>query len=199
MLKDKELQCLINHYATFLGEVEELDFTPSKNMPLKPRLLLSKATKYRPYHVVATVGMSEVKLDGTYPNCELIILLDGKWKFNSSKIYDWPLELLHKISNAICLSDGEFGYGQYFISENGKPFSPFSEMGVALVAVPAMFDRKFFEMHFGKKTTNFFVVTLATFDELKLIKRMGGVTFLQRYLLPEGEDAFVVRNDKLRL
>lgn len=198
-MKDKELQSLINHYATFLGDVEELNFTPSKDMPLKPNLILSRASDDRPYHVVGTVGMSEVKLDGTYSNCELIILLDKKWKFNSSIIYTWVFELLHKIANAICLSDGEFGYGQYFISENGQPFAPSTEMGVALMAVPAMLDRKFFEMHYRKKTTNFFVVTLATFDELKLIKRMGGVGFIQRYLLPEGESAFVTHNDKLKI
>lgn len=197
MLKDKELQSLIDHYSTFLGGIEEMEFTPSKNMPLKPKLVLSKANKYRPYNVVATVGMSEVKLNGTYSNCELMVLLDEKWKFNNNPAYQWPFELLNKIANAVCLSESEFGYGQYFINDGDKPFGPLTDMGVALIAVPAMFDRHFFELKSGKKTTNFFILTMATFEELKLIKRMGGITFIQRYLLPEGEDAFIIHNNKL--
>lgn len=199
MLKDKEWQALIEHYSKFLGEWEYLDFTPSKNMPVKPKLVLSRASKLRPYNVVATAGMSGIKLHGTYSSCELVILLDEKWKFNNSAIYSWPLDLIHKIVNAICLSDGEFGYGQYFINENCKPFGSLTEMAVALMAVPAMFDKGFFELRCGKKKTNFFVLTLATVEELKLIKRMGGVGFIQRYLFPEGETAFVVHNDKMEM
>ena len=36
MLKDKELNALIKHYNTYLGDVEMLEYTPSKNMPLVP-------------------------------------------------------------------------------------------------------------------------------------------------------------------
>lgn len=199
MLKDKELQSLINHYSKFLGELEDFEFIPSKNMPIKPNLVISRASKTRPYHVIATIGMSGVKLKGTYPNCELVLLLDEKWKFNNTTSYNWPFELLHKIVNAVGLSNGEFGYGQYFINENGKPFGVLTDMSVALMSVPAMFDKGFFELNTGKKKTNFFVVTLATAEELKLIKRMGGVGFIQRYLFPEGEGAFIVHNNSPRL
>ena len=198
MLKDKELDALVKHYTTYLGDVEILDYNPTKNMMFKPQLILSRPTEHRPYYVVATVGLSEVKLKGSYSNCELIMLLDEKWKFKLDNInHNWPLELIHKISNVIYLTDAEVGYGQYFINDNNKPFCPLTDMGVALIGVPAMLDKKFFEMKIGKKTTNFFILTTATMDELKLIKHIGGINFIQRYLLPEGEDAFVVRNNKL--
>ena len=34
-------------------------------------------------------------------------------------------------------------------------------------------------------------------EELNLIKRMGGINFIQRYLLPVGVEAFIVRQDTL--
>ncbi len=195
MLKSKEMEALINHYQTYLGELETLDYTPSREMTLKPQILLSKATAQRGYHVIATTGVSEVKLKGSYPSCELIMLLDKKWKFKFDNAnYNWPLELLHKIGNMLYLADNSINYGQHFINDNNKPFSSITDMGVVLVGVPAMFNKGFFELHAGKKVTNFFVLIPATFDELNLIKRMGGINFIQRYLLPEGETAFVVKN-----
>lgn len=198
MLKDKELDALIKHYSNYLGEIEMLEFTPNKDMMFKPQLIISKPNKYHPYYVVATVGLSQIKLKGAYTNCEIVMLLDEKWKFKMDNINNtWPFELMHKISNIIYLTDSEVGYGQYFINDNNKTFSPMTDMAVALLGVPAMLDKKFFELKHGKKTTNFFVLTTATFDELKLIKRMGGINFIQRYLLPEGEDAFILHNNKL--
>lgn len=198
MLKDKDLDMLIKHYNTYLGDIELLEYTPTKDMMFKPQLVLSRPNNIHPYYVVATVGLSEIKLKGTYSNCELVMLLDEKWKFKLDVCnHNWPLELMHKISNMIYLTDEPIKYGQYFINENNKTFCPLSDMGVALLAIPAMLDKKFFEMRNGKKATNFFVLTTATFDELKLIKHMGGISFIQRYLIPEGESAFVVRNNKL--
>ena len=199
MLKDKDLDALIKHYSKYLGEIDVVEYTPTKDMMFKPQLIVSKPNSIHPsYYVVATVGVSELKLKGAYTNCELIMLLDPKWKFKlDSQNNNWPLELLHKISNMIYLTDSEVGYGQYFINENNKTFSHMTDMGVALLGIPAMLDKKFFEMRSGKKAVNFFVLTTATFDELKLIKHMGGINFIQRYLLPEGETAFIVRNNKL--
>lgn len=198
MLKQKEMDALIKHYNTFLGNIEALDYTPAKDMPIKPQLLLSKKNKYRPYNIVTTVGLSEYKLRGTYSNCELMVLLDENWKFKlNNSNNNWPIELIYKIANALYLTDAEFGYGQYFINEGNKTFCPMTDMGVALIAVPAMLEKSFFELKMGKKSVNFFVITTATFDELKLIKHLGGVNFIQRYLLPEGEGAFVIRNNKL--
>ena len=198
MLKDREIDALIKHYNNYIGETEELEYKPSKAMTFKPRLILSRPNKYHNYNIIATVGLSEVKLKGTYTNCEIIMLLDSKWKFNlDNNNYNWPLELMNKISNVIYLTGNQIGYGQYFINDANKTFCPLTDMGVALVGVPAMFDKKFFEMRHGKKATNFFVIATATFDELKLIKKIGGINFIQRYLLPEGEDAFIVHNNKL--
>ena len=198
MLKDKELDALIKHYNDYLGDIEMLEYTPSKNMMLKPQLILSRPNQMHQYNVIATVGLSEVKLKGSYTNCEIIILLDKDWKFKLDSInHNWPLEFMHKISNIIYLTDSKVGYGQYFINDGNKTFCPLTDMGVALIGVPAMLDKKFFEMKNGKKSTNFFVVTTATFEELKLIKHIGGINFIQRYLLPEGEDAFIVHNNRL--
>lgn len=198
MLKDKELDALIKHYSTYLGDIEMLEYTPSKDMMFKPQLILSRPNKMHNYYVVATVGLSELKFKGTYTNCEMIMLLDENWKFRLDNInYNWPLELIHKISNMIYLSANEIAYGQYFINDGNKTFCPLTDMGVALIGVPAMLDKNFFELRSGKKITNFFVLTTATFDELKLIKHIGGINFIQRYLLPEGESAFIVHNNKL--
>jgi len=197
MLKNRELDALIKHYNKYIGDVEKLDYKPSKNMTFKPNLILSRPNKYHNYNVIATVGLSEFKLKGTYTNCEIIMLLDPKWKFKLNNINNgWPLELISKISNVIYLTGNAVGYGQYFINDGNKTFCPLTDMGVALVGIPAMFDKKFFEMRQGKKRTSFFIITTATFDELKLIKRIGGINFIQRYLLPEGEDAFIVHNNK---
>ena len=167
-------------------------------MPLKPQLIVSHANEYRPYNIVATVGLSEVKLKGTYTNCELIMLLDEDWKFKMDNAnHTWPFELINKIANVIYLSSDPVGYGQYFINDNNQTFCPLTDMGVALLGVPAMLDKRFFELKSGRKTVNFFVLTTATFDELKLIKRIGGINFIQRYLIPEGENAFITRNNKL--
>lgn len=198
MLKPRELDALVKHYKTYLGDIEVLDYVPNKDMPFKPQLILSRPNKFHNYNVIATVGLSEIKLKGTYTNCEIIMLLDANWKFNLKNInYNWPLELTHKISNMIYLTDKPMGYGQYFINEGNKTFAPLTNMGVALLGIPAMLDKKFFEMKSGKKGVNFFVLTTATFDELKLIKHMGGINFIQRYLLPEGESAFIANNNKL--
>ena len=198
MLKDKELNALIKHYKKCLGDIEVIEYTPAKDMMFKPQLILSKANARHPYHVVATVGLSELKLKGAYTNCELIVLLDEKWKLKfESKNYNWPLELLLKISNMTYLTDGAINYGQYFINDNNKTFSPLTDMGIALIGIPAMLDKNFFEMRSGKKTVNFFTLATATLDELKLIKHMGGINFIQRYLLPEGESAFIIRNSKI--
>ena len=200
MLKDKEFNALIKHYNTYLGDVEQLEYSSSKDMMFKPKLILSRPNKYHNYNIIATAGLSEVKLRGTYTNCEFIMLLDPKWKFKLDSVnYNWPLELISKISNVIYVTGNEVGYGQYFINDGNKTFCPLTDMGVALIAVPAMLDKKFFEMKLGKKATNFFVITTATFDELKLIKHIGGISFIQRYLLPEGEDAFIVHNNKIKL
>ena len=195
MLKDKEINALIKHYNTYLGDIEILNFKPKGEMLFTPQLIISYATDDRPYHILATVGLSDIKLKGTYSNCELIMLIDKKWKFKlDNHNHSWPFELLHKISNMIYLTDSPIGYGQYFINDNNKTFCPITDMGVALLGIPAMLDKKFFEMRNGKKRVNFFVLTTATFEELKLIKHIGGINFMQRYLLPEGEDAFIVKN-----
>lgn len=198
MLKDKELEELINHYNKYLGEMEVVQYSADPNVVFKPQFVISKANKTRPYHIVATVGLSGIKLKGSYQYCELMILLDEKWKLKfESKNYNWPLELLLNISNTAYLTGKSISYGQYFVNNGDRPFSPLTDMGVALVGVPAMLDKNFFELRRGKKPVNFFVLTTATFDELKLIKHMGGINFIQRYLLPEGESAFIVRNNKI--
>lgn len=197
-MKDKELKELINHYNTFLGEVEQIQFTPDKQMPLKLDFVLSKATEFRPYNIVGTMGLSEIKLKGIYENCEIIMLLGEEWKFKLKNLNNnWPFELVNKIANAVYLSDTELGYGKYFINEDNKTFSPLTDMGVALIGIPVMLDRKFFELKSGKKKINFFLLITATFEELKLIKKIGGINFIQRYLLPEGESAFVIHNNTL--
>lgn len=197
-MKDKELKELINHYNTFLGEVEQIQFTPDKQMPLKLDFVLSRATEFRPYNIVGTMGLSEIKLKGIYENCEIIMLLGEEWKFKLKNLNNnWPFELVNKIANAVYLSDTELGYGKYFINEDNKTFSPLTDMGVALIGIPVMLDRKFFELKSGKKKINFFLLITATFEELKLIKKIGGINFIQRYLLPEGESAFVIHNNTL--
>lgn len=196
-MKEKELNALIEHYKSNLGEFDVLDYEPNKDMPIKPQLILSKPNKFHDYYVVATVGVSDIKLKGLYKNCEFVILLDKKWKAKLDDIkYSWPLELIHKITNVVHLTNTEVGYGKYFINDGNKTFSSTTDMGVALIGVPAMFETRFFELQNGKKTTNFFILTTATFDELKLIKHVGGINFIQRYLLPEGEDAFIIRSSR---
>ena len=163
-MKDKELKELINHYNTFLGEVEQIQFTPDKQMPLKLDFVLSRATEFRPYNIVGTMGLSEIKLKGIYENCEIIMLLGEEWKFKLKNLNNnWPFELVNKIANAVYLSDTELGYGKYFINEDNKTFSPLTDMGVALIGIPAMLDRKFFELKSGKKKINFFLLITATF------------------------------------
>ena len=197
-MKEKELNAIIKHYKSNLGEFDVLEYAPSKNLPFKPQLIISNPNTHHDYYVVATVGVSDCKLKGTYSHCEFVMLLDKDWKFKLDNInHNWPFELIHKISNIVYLTDSEMGYGKYFINDGNKTFSPTSDMGVALIGVPAMLDTRFFELKCGKKNINFFIITTATFDELKLIKHIGGINFIQRYLLPEGEDAFILRNDKI--
>ncbi|MFQ6724269.1 MAG: suppressor of fused domain protein [Clostridia bacterium] len=199
-MKEKLLNAIREHYKSNLGEFEVLNYTPTKDMPFKPQLILSRPNKLHDYNVIATLGVSDIKLKGgTYNNCEFILLLDKNWKFSFDSINNnWPMELVHKISNILYLTDSEMGYGKYFINEGDKPFCPLTDMGIALVGIPAMFETRFFELKHGKKYINFFIITTATFDELKLIKHIGGISFIQRYLLPEGENAFILRNDKIR-
>ncbi len=194
-MKEKEIGAIIEHYKTHLGDIEVLEYNPTKDMPFKPQLIISKPNKYRKYNVISTLGVSNIKLKGgAYTNCELVLLLDKNWKFKLDNInYNWPLELMHTISNILYLTDIEMGYGKYFINNGNKTFAPMTDMGVALIGVPAMLDTRFFELRLGKKFVNFFIITTATMEELKLIKHMGGINFIQRYLLPEGEDAFIIK------
>ena len=194
-MKEKVLSAIIEHYKSNFGEIEMVDFKPSKNMPLKPQLILSRPNKHHDYNIIATLGVSDVKLKGLYSNCEFLVLLDKDWKFKLDNVnHNWPLDLLHKISNIIYLTNTEVGYGKYFINDNNTPFSPTTSMGVAILSLPAMLDPRFFELKVGKKTKNFFVITTATFEELKLIEHIGGINFVQRYLLPEGEEAFILQD-----
>ena len=198
-MKEKELNALIKHYKDNLGEFEVLDYTPTKEMPFKPQLIMSRPNSRHDYYIVATIGVSDVKLKGSYTNCEFVVLLDKNWKFKFDNVnHNWPLELLHKISNIVYLTDVEVGYGKYFINDGNKTFSPTSDMGVALIGVPAMLETRFFELRCGKKNTNFFIITTATLEELKLIKHIGGINFIQRYLLPEGEEAFILKNNRIK-
>lgn len=194
-MKDKDLKLLISHYKDCLGDIELLDYNPIKQRKFNPQLILSRPNKLHDHNIVATVGLSEVKLKGLYNNCELVIILDKKWKFKLDNIkWSWPLELLNFVCNQINSKKPEIGYGKYFENEKKQTFSPTTNMSVALLAIPAMFDIKLFEFWNGKKRTNIFVVTTATSDELKLIKKIGGINFMQHYLMPEGEDAFVFHN-----
>ncbi|MBQ7798273.1 MAG: suppressor of fused domain protein [Clostridia bacterium] len=197
-MKEKELNAIIEHYKANLGDVEFFEYKPTKDMPFKPQLVMSRPNERHDYYVIATIGVSDLKLKGSYTNCEFVILLDKNWKFKLDNVnHNWPLDLIHKISNIVYLTNTEVGYGKYFINDGNKTFCPTSDMGVALIGVPAMLDTRFFELRMGKKSTNFFIITTATFEELKLIKHIGGINFIQRYLLPEGEDAFILRNNKL--
>lgn len=193
-MKNKEIDAMAQHYKTHLGDFEVLDYLSSNDLPFKPQLIWSKPNKTHKYHVISTVGVSDIKLKGIYNHCEFAILLDKNWKFKLDNAnHNWPLELLHKVSNIAYLTKEEIGFGKYFVNEGNKSFAPITNMGVALVCIPAMFDSRFFELKSGKKLVNFFVITTATMDELKLIKHIGGINFIQRYLLPEGEDAFIIK------
>ena len=191
-MKDKELKALINHYKDCLGDIELLEYEPIKKRKFNPQLILSRPNKMHDYNVVATVGLSDIKLKGLYNNCELAIILEKNWKFKLDNVkWSWPFELLNIVCNQISAKKSEIGYGKYFENEKHQTFSPTTSMSVAILGIPAMFDVKFFELWNGKKRTNFFIVTTATNDELKIIKKIGGINFIQHYLMPEGEEAFV--------
>lgn len=191
-MKDKELKALISHYNNCLGDVELLEYNSIKKSKFKPQFVLSRPNKFHDYNVVATVGLSDVKLKGLYNSCELVVFLDKKWKFSLDNIkWSWPLELLNNICNEISSTKPEIGYGKYFENDNKQTYSPTTNMSVAILGIPAMFDVKLFEFWNGKKRTNIFVLTTATTDELKLIKKIGGINFIQHYLMPEGEEAFI--------
>lgn len=191
-MKDRDLKTLLTHYKECLGDIEILEYNPIKKGKFKPQFIVSKPNKLHDYSVVATVGLSDIKLKGLYNNCEVAIILDKKWKFNLDNIkWSWPFELINFVCNKIYAQKPEIGYGKYFENEGNKSFSPTTNMSVAMLAIPAMFDVKFFEFWDGKKRTNIFIITTATNDELKIIKKIGGINFMQHYLMPEGEEAFI--------
>ena len=191
-MKDKDMKLLISHYKDCLGDIELIEYNPIKKRKFNPQLILSRANKLHDYNVVATVGLSDTKLKGLYNNCELAIVLDKKWKFNLDNIkWSWPFELINFVCNQIVAKKPEIGYGKYFENEKKQTFSPTTNMSVALLAIPAMFDVKLFEFWNGKKRTNVFIITTATNDELKIIKKIGGINFMQHYLMPDGADAFM--------
>ena len=194
-MKDKDLKALISHYRDCLGEIELIEYNSIKKTRFNPQLILSQPNEFHNCNVIATVGLSDVKLKGLYTNCELVMLLDKKWKFKLDNVkWSWPFEMLNFVCNQIATKKPEIGYGKYFENEKNQPFSPTTNMSVAVIGIPVMFDVKFFELWNGKKRTNIFIITPATNDELKIIKKMGGINFIQHYLMPEGEDAFVFHN-----
>ncbi len=198
MLKEKEALGLKYHYDKFLGDMEELNYTSSSSGSINLKFLLSRANKDRNYHIISTIGLSGIKSSGIYPYSELMIMLDSNWKFKmDNPNYNWPFELLNKIAYAIAYNDIHIKYGQYFANDKNRPFSALTDMGVALVALPYMLNNKFFELKNFKKRVNFFLITTATLEELRLIKNIGGINFIQRYLLPEGESSFVLHNKKI--
>lgn len=198
MLKQKEISGLMSHYERFLGPVEELQFPIDSTEPSNLKFLLSRATEERNYHIISTIGLSDIKSSGCYPYSELIIMLDPKWKFKlDNPNYTWPLDVLNKIYEAIANKDVHIKYGQYFANDKNRTFSALTDMGVAVVALPYMLNNKFFEFKNFKRKTTFFLITCATLEELKLIKGIGGINFIQRYLLPEGESSFVLHNKKI--
>lgn len=195
-MKDNDFKTLINHYKESLGDIELLEYNPIKRGKFTPKFVLARPNQFHDYNVVATVGLSDVKLKGLYKNCELLILLDEKWKFKLDNVkWSWPLELLNTLCNEIGSKKPELGYGKYFENTKHETYSPTTNMSVSILGIPAMFDVKFFEFWNGKKHTNFFVVTTATNSELNIIKKIGGINFIQHYLMPEGEDAFVLDNE----
>lgn len=199
-MKTKERLLIEEHYAKYLGDkisrYKPLD--KNNDLPVDVEYIISRATRDCPYNVIATLGMSEYKNAGVYKYTELIMLLDEDWKLISPETrYNWPYTLLKKLANIPYLTKTEIKYGSYFINENNKPFDSSCEMCGAVVGLPINFDQRFFTLEINKrKTINFFLVTTATKNEISLLKKMGGINFIQSYLLSDGEDGLVVYSER---
>ena len=193
---------IIKHLEKYVGSKVTITKTiKAEEYGLGFDLVVFRANIGRPYHILSTVGLYKYKMSGQYKHIELMCYLDKDWNlFSEDEKYTWIYYLMQQLSTAFFVSERNLEYGQVYLTEGSNTFCPATEMNSAILFYPIGLDNDMYtlKLGFGKKV-NFFLVTCATYKEYSIVRRMGGLSFVQDYLLDDGDvDNLVIFNKKDR-
>lgn len=190
---------IVKHLEKYIGcKVTMTKTIPAEEYGLGFDLVIFRANVGRPYHILSTVGLYKYKMSGKYKNIELMCYLDKDWNlFSEEEKYTWIYKLLQQLSTAFWVAERNLSYGQVYLTEGSNTFCPTTEMNSAILYYPIGIDNDMWTMKVGMKKINFFLVTCATYKEYSIVRKMGGLQFVQEYLLEDGDlDNLVVFNKK---
>ncbi len=190
---------IVKHLEKYIGSKVTMTKTiPAEEYGLGFDLVIFRANVGRPYHILSTVGLYKYKMSGKYKNIELMCYLDKDWNlFSEEEKYTWIYKLLQQLSTAFLVAERNLSYGQVYLTEGSNTFCPTTEMNSAILYYPIGIDNDMWTMKVGFKKINFFLVTCATYKEYSIVRKMGGLQFVQEYLLEDGDlDNLVVFNKK---
>lgn len=193
---------IIKHLEKYVGsKVTLVKNIKGEEMALGFDLAVFRANVGRPYHIISTVGLSNFKMVGKHKFVEMIIYLDKDWNlFSEEERYSWVYTLIQRLSTAFYVSERSIEYGQVFLTEGSNTFSPHTEMNSAILFYPVGLDNDMYTLKLGfNKKVNFMLITTATYKEYSIVRKLGGLAFVQDYLLEDGDiDNLVIFNKKER-
>ncbi len=190
---------IVKHLEKYIGgKVTMTKTIPAEEFGLGFDLVVFRANNGRPYHILSTVGLYKYKMSGKYKNIELMCYLDKDWNlFSEEEKYTWIYKLLQQLPTAFLVAERNLSYGQVYLTEGSNTFCPTTEMNSAILYYPIGIDNDMWTMRVGLKKINFFLVTCATYKEYSIVRKMGGLQFVQDYLLEDGDfDNLVIFNKK---
>lgn len=191
---------IVKHLEKYIGSKVTLTKTiDAEEYGLGFDLVVFRANLGRPYHILSTVGLYKYKMSGKYKNIELMCYLDKDWNlFSKEEKFTWIYGLLQQLSTAFWISKRNLAYGQLYLTEGSNTFCPYTEMSSAILYYPTGIDNDMWSLKLGMgKKVSFFLVTCATYREYSIVRKMGGLSFVQDYLLDDGDlNNLVVFNKK---
>jgi len=191
---------IISHLEKYVGsKVSLTKHFKDEKTKMEFDLAFFHANRGRPYHIVATVGISKYKMMGKSKRAEFILYLDKNWNlFSEDEQYSWVYKMMAEVASGFYVSGREVGYGQTYVSLGANTFSPVTEMNSAILYYPVGLDNDSWKLKvsFSKKV-DFYLLTTATYREYAIVRKIGGLSFVNNYLLEDGDlNNLVVFNKK---
>lgn len=193
-------QKIMAHLEKYVGaKITMTKHFVSNDKSLEFDLAFFRANRGRPYHIVSTIGLSELKMTGKHKRVEFVIYLDKDWNlFSDKEEFSWVYSMLCRIAKGFYNAKRDMSYGQTYLTTGSNTFSPYTEMNSAILYCPVGIDRAGWKMKVGfNKKIDFFLITTATYREYAIIRRLGGLSFVDQYLLEDGDlEHLVIFNKK---
>lgn len=203
-------QPIIEHLETHVGPVETVWQTENLE------ILAVCATEERPFHVLATCGLSDLEMsapDGKahWKRAELCVLVAPNWPLEPKKWPQspdfWPVGQLLRVANLPFQTDAFLGYGHTIPNGNPpRPFAPQTQLCCWMLLPPASLEPEFASLALGGEQICFWGLTALNEEELALKLKSGAFAVLRLFgereisdiLEPDRESAFRQKNNVKR-